>query len=105
MSNQNELADVDLGYAQLTSIDAATFISTATFGGSGVPGIPAGTKRILIQPQTQAVRIRSDGVAPTAAVGYPIAVGSEMRYNTGNFGALRIISQTAGAVVNLWALG
>lgn len=104
MSQQNLIADVDLGYAQLTSIDSSTLISTASFGGAAA-GIPPGTKMILMMPQTQAVRVRSDGTAPTATVGYPVAVGAEMRYTAGQFAALRVISQTAGAAVNLWAFG
>lgn len=105
MATQNQTSEVDLGYAQLTSIDTSTLISSATFGNAAAPGIPAGTKFLLIQPQTQAVRVRSDGIAPTAAVGYPIAVGAELRFTAGQMASLRVISQTANAAVNIWAFG
>lgn len=105
MTTQNQRSDVDLGYAQLTAVDAATFISSATFGTSATPGVPAGTKLLLIQPQGQAIRVRSDGIAPTTSVGYPIAVAAEMRYTASQIAGLRVISQVAGAVVNVWAFG
>lgn len=105
MPTQNLRADVDLGYAQLTSVDVATLISSATFGASSVPGIPSGTKLLLIQPQAQAIRVRSDATAPTATVGYPVAANAEMRYTAAQMAGLRVISQVAGAVVNVWAFG
>ena len=99
----NFLAEVPLGYAQLTSIDSSTLVSTATFG--GVVGIPAGTVLLLVTPQTQAIRWRDDGTAPTAAVGYPTPVGAELRFTAASLPALRVISQVAGAAVNLVAYG
>lgn len=104
MPTQNQTADLDLGYAQFTC-DTSTLVSSATFGNAAAAGIPPGTKLLLIQPQTQAIRVRSDGIAPTAAIGYPVAVGTEMRFTAGQFASLRVISQTAGAVVNVWAFG
>ena len=100
----NFLAEVPLGYAQLTSIDSSTLVSTATFG-SGAAGIPAGTVLLLVTPQTQAIRWRDDGTAPTTAVGYPTPVGAELRFTAASLPALRVISQVAGAAVNLVAYG
>jgi hypothetical protein len=54
----------------------------------------------LIQPEAQAVRWRDDGTAATATVGYPLAVGAELRY-TGNLTKFNVISQTAGAILNV----
>src|SRR6266446_6704820 len=96
----NFLAERSLGYAQLTSIDASTLISSATFGSAAGAGIPLGTSLLLITPQTQAIRWRDDGTAPTATVGYPLASGSELRYTGNNLGNLRVISQVAGAAIN-----
>ncbi len=108
MSQSAYWADKPLGYAQSAAVDASTLISALTFSTPGIAspaaGIPPGTQLILIQPQTQAIRWRDDGVAPTAAVGYPLAVGAELRY-TGAHAALRVISQTAGAIVNVVAYG
>lgn len=94
-----------LGHAQSAAVDASTLISSLTFGSNAGAGIPVGTTDLLIQPQAQAIRWRDDGTAPTATVGYPLAVGAELRYNGQNLAALRVISQAAGAVVNVAAYG
>ena len=96
-----------LGYAQFAAggVDASTLVSTATFGGQPGAGIPPGTTHILIQPAAQAIRFRDDGTAPTTTVGYPIAVGTEFIYAGSAMSQLRLISQAAGAVVNLVAFG
>lgn len=99
------VADKSLGYAQSAAVDASTLISSLTFGTGAVAGIPSGTQLLLIQPQTQAIRWRDDGGVPTAAVGYPVAVGAELRYTGSNLANLRVISQTAGAIVNCVAYG
>lgn len=98
-------ADVALGYAQSSAVDSATLISALTFGQAGAPGIPLNTQALLITPQTQAVRWRDDGVAPTATVGYPLPVGSELIYTGSDFTKLQVISQVAGAIVNVLAFG
>lgn len=79
-----------LGYQQITSLSASTALD-----------IPAGTALILVTPQTQAVRWRDDGTAPTATVGYPLAAGSELRYDARSMAALRFIEQTASAAINV----
>jgi hypothetical protein len=99
------VAEKALGYAQSGAVDASTLISSLTFGSAGAAGIPSGTELLLIQPQTQAIRWRDDGTAPTATVGYPLAVGAELRYTGQNMAALRVISQVAGAIVNILAYG
>lgn len=104
MATQNQVYDKPLGYAQSGAVDTSTLISSLTFGSAGAAGIPAGTQLLILQPQTQAIRWRDDGTAPTAAIGQPLAVGAELRY-TGNPAALRVISQTAGAIVNVVAYG
>jgi hypothetical protein len=55
----------------------------------------------LITPQTQAVRWRDDGTNPTAAAGYPLAVGAELEYDSANLPALKFIEQTASAAINI----
>lgn len=99
------LNDKDLGYAQFAAggVDTSTLVSTATFG-AGPAGIPNGTQKLLIQCAAQAIRWRDDGTSPTAAVGYPLAVGVDLVF-TGNFSKLRLIAQSAGAVVNMVAYG
>ena len=97
---QGYMAENPLGYAQSGAVDSSTLISSLTFGSAAGAGIPAGTALLLITPQTQAIRWRDDGTAPSATVGYPLAVGAELRYTGNGLAALRVISQTAGAVVN-----
>lgn len=94
------LGERSLGYAQSGAVDASTLISSLTFGSASGAGIPNGTALVIITPQTQAIRWRDDGTAPTAAVGYPLAVGAELRYTGANLADLRVISQVAGAIVN-----
>ena len=61
----------------------------------------AGTPRIaIITPETQAVRWRDDGVAPTASVGMPLAAGVTLQYD-GDLSGIKFIEQTSGAKLNI----
>jgi len=86
-----------LGYAQAASIDAAQNLP-----GVGSPAaIPKGAYTIaVLVPEGQAIRFRDDGTDPTAAVGAPVAVGQEYIYS-GNLSTIRVISQVAGAKLNV----
>ena len=79
-----------IGYQQIVGMVAATNLT-----------VPTGTSFAIIQPESQAVRWRDDGVAPTASVGYPLAVGAELRYDSTNFAALQFIQQAATATLNI----
>lgn len=104
----NYWADKALGYVQAAAgtFDTAKTIAGAglTFPGQTAAGVPLGTQMLIIQPEVQAIRMRDDGTAPTAAVGYPVATGTEFKYS-GALAALQIIGQVAGEVVNIWAFG
>jgi hypothetical protein len=80
---------VCLGYQQITSLSASTALT-----------VPAGATMALIVPETQAVRWRDDGTAPTASVGMPVAVGSFLNYD-GDLKNIRFIQQTASATINV----
>jgi hypothetical protein len=54
----------------------------------------------LITPETQAVRWRDDGVAPTASVGMPLAAGVTLQYD-GNLKNIQFIEQTGSAKLNI----
>lgn len=97
---QSFRAEKALGYGQLlaAAVDAGVLLSTVTIG--GVAGIPDGTVMIVIQAEAQAVRYRDDGTMPTATVGQPLAVGQVLTYTARNAKSLRLISQTAGAIIN-----
>jgi len=86
----NQGASIALGYQQLTSIDASSALT-----------IPAGTAYCVFQCEAQAIRWRDDGTAPTASVGFPLAVAVNYTYDAGQLSALRVISQVAGAKLNV----
>lgn len=103
------IADKPLGYAQFAaaSIDASTLLSSATYGAGGpsnpssVAGIPAGAAWVMLIPEAQAIRWRDDGIAPTAAIGMPLAVGVSLILSIQAFTQLRVIGQVANAVLNV----
>lgn len=79
------------GYAQATSTGTSALLSALVT-------IPTGATKVLLVPSA-AVRIRDDGVAPTAAVGYPLAASVEWAYDGDQLAALRIIN---AATVDCW---
>lgn len=54
---------------------------------------------VMIVAEAQAVRWRDDGVAPTATVGMPLAVGATLLYD-GDLNKIQFIAQTAGGIIN-----
>ena len=57
----------------------ALTVSTA----SVAPTIPAETTMFIAVVKTAAIRFRSDGTAPTAAVGHPLEVGDVLNFADG----------------------
>lgn len=87
-----------LGYQQITSLSAATGLTVpAVDPVSGAKQQP--TVAYLIA-ETQAIRWRDDGTAPTATVGMPLAVGVPFPYD-GDLTKIRFIEQTASAKLNV----
>jgi len=80
---------VCLGYQQITSLSASTALT-----------VPTGATMALITPESQAVRWRDDGVAPTSSVGMPVAVGESLNYD-GDLSRIRFIQQAASATLNI----
>jgi hypothetical protein len=62
--------------------------------------VPAGARMAQICADTQAVRWRDDGSAPTAAIGIILASGNCMIYS-GPLNKIQFISQAAGANLNV----
>jgi hypothetical protein len=84
--------DQPLGYQQVTSLSSAATLT-----------VPANAQRALIVAESQAVRWRDDGTAPTGSVGFPLPIGVPFEY-TGGFAALstiQFIEQTASAKLNV----
>lgn len=78
---------VPKGCQSITDLSSATSLT-----------VPAGAVYALIQPQTQAVRWRDDGVNPTASVGFKVAADDSMYY-VADLSAIRFIQVTAGAAL------
>ena len=94
---QAGLRQVPLGFCALSSMSAATPLSSC----SG--GIPANTSYAVICAYTQGVVWRYDGVAPTGAPGtggQGIAANQCIPYN-GTFTAIQFIQQTSGAILGV----
>ena len=86
-----------LGYQQITSLGSATALTIPQKDLNGL----AGSARIaIITAESQAVRWRDDGVAPTASVGMPLAGGVTLLYD-GDLSKIQFIEQTAGAKLNI----
>jgi hypothetical protein len=86
-----------MGYQQITSLSSSTALTVPQRNQSGLSGTPS---IAIITPESQAVRWRDDGVAPTASVGMPLAAGVTLQYD-GDITKIRFIEQTAGAKLNV----
>ena len=86
-----------LGYQQITSLSASTALTVPIRDVNGLSCRPA---IAIITPETQAVRWRDDGVAPTASIGMPLAAGVTLQYD-GDITKILFIEQTASAKLNI----
>lgn len=86
-----------LGYQQITSVSASTALTVPTRDPQGNVCQPT---MALIVCETQAVRWRDDGTAPSATVGMPLAVGVAMNYD-GDLNKIRFFEQVASAKINV----
>lgn len=91
-----------LGYCQITSLAAAKTLVTANCATGSVP--TSGINYIVVTVEAQAVRYRADGTAPTATVGLPLAVGTQVVFALTDFTKLQFIESTAGAILNVDSL-
>ncbi len=80
---------VCLGYQQISDLSASVGLT-----------VPTGATMALITPETQGVRWRDDGPAPTGSVGMPVAAGAYLSYD-GDLRNIRFIQQTASAKLNV----
>jgi hypothetical protein len=78
-----------LGFQQLASFSTAQTLT-----------VPATATMAIISVETNAIRWRDDGTAPTASVGMPVAVGQTFIYS-GNLSAITFIPQTGSATMDV----
>ena len=86
-----------LGYQQLTSLSSSTGLTVPQ---KDLNGLAGSATFAVIRCETQAVRYRDDGTAPTASVGMPLAVGDVLEYD-GDLNKIRFIEQAASAKINI----
>lgn len=84
-----------LGYCQLSAIAAATSLSSCA------GGIPASATLAVISVETAAVRFRDDGVAPTAGVGWPLAIGATWNVTVNPLSNWQAIPQSGTATIDV----
>lgn len=88
-----------LGYQRITSLSAATNLTLPQTQPGGIGTLMKPTLAVIIA-ETQAVRWRDDGTAPTSSVGMPLAVDTPFVYD-GDLTNIKFIEQTASAVLHI----
>ena len=83
-------AGVPCGFQQLTSISASTGLT-----------VPGGAKYAVLCAEAQMVRLRDDGTAPTASVGFNLVVGVPYVYCSQDLTKAKVIQSTAGSILNV----
>lgn len=86
-----------LGYQQITALSSATSLTVPV---TDVNGLSCRPSIAIITPETQAVRWRDDGVAPTASVGMPLAANVTLQYD-GDLTKIQFFEQSASAKLNI----
>jgi hypothetical protein len=102
-TTQVSVAPRALGYVQVAvgGVDAAATLTTLL----GAAIIAKGPTFVVLKASAQAIRIRDDGTPPTAAIGYPVPVNTEVMIDCAQLGATSIIAQVAGAGLDILAYG
>jgi hypothetical protein len=86
-----------LGYVQCTNLSVATTINTTNCSA----GIPSGALFADIIVESQSIRYRSDGVAPTSSVGMLEPAGTDKFFTLANFNLMQFIQVSAGASLDI----
>jgi hypothetical protein len=89
-AQQRSQPQVANGYQQITSLGSATALT-----------IPAGSSYAVVCVETQAVRWRDDGTAPTSTVGMPIPAGNCMQIVILVPTKLQFIQQASSATIDV----
>jgi hypothetical protein len=85
------------GYQQITDLSASIGLTVPTTDIGGLVGSPV---TAYIRCETQSVRWRDDGVAPSATVGFPLSPGDMLAYD-GDLKRIKFIEQAASAKLNV----
>ena len=88
---------IRLGYQQITGL---TEVKGLTVPAVDLSGFRIGPTVAVITVEGAGVRWRDDDVAPTAAVGMPIASGVTLQYD-GDLSKIKFIEQSATAKINV----
>lgn len=88
------------GFAKFTSLGSAVNLEAPNTGVAVSAAITAGARIAILVCETQAIRWRDDGTAPTSTIGIPLPVNTIFTY-TGDLSALKVIEQTASAVLSV----
>lgn len=91
-SANGKTLSVTVTAASLPGADATYYINI---------GVPQGARAVLISPLTQAVNLRADDVAPTAAIGINVPALSSLLWTAGGLSRMQFIEVTASAKVSL----
>lgn len=85
------------GYQQLATLTSSIGLTVPVVTPEGLNGRPVFA---LIVAEGAPIRWRDDGLAPTASVGMPLAVGVPLQYD-GDLNKIRFIEQSASAKLNV----
>jgi hypothetical protein len=88
----------NMGYQQIAGLAASTALTVPT---KDVGGIQKTARIALLQAESQAIRWRDDGTAPTASVGMILNVGDAPYPYDGDLTAIRLIQVAATANLNV----
>ena len=87
-----------MGYQQITSLSAAASLTIPATTKSGIVGSP---RLALLQAESQPIRWRDDGTAPTASVGMILNVGDQPYPYDGDLTKIQFIEAAASAKLNV----
>lgn len=93
---QGNATGAPLGFSTIASLSSAKGLHQGTLG-----AIPDGATRAIVQPETQDVRVRTDGTNPTGSVGILLSAGGLYEFGSDEIAAARFIQTAASASLNI----
>ena len=100
---RTSLSGAGVGSANTSPTTAGSYQQANNFATSQpLPSIPADATKATVKVGAQPVRWRSDGVAPTAAIGMPAAVGDTLYFYGAEIAAVWFIQTAATAILDVY---